>query len=467
MNFTEVSFWIVLVTGLALIVVARLGAKALWPKSLPVFERACLAALSLALLLGVGAFTFLVFLTVVLGTYVACRYAEGAPWPMRRAVLLLVIPLQLTPILYFKYADFLCNGVLRLEYPGVRNLLIPVGISFYTFQMLSFLVDTLVRGQAVPPFIDFLNFISFFPQIVAGPIERRDDLLPQVERFRFRWSAPAIDRGVPWIVLGLFLKCCLADNLAQHFSRTSTANPYLIWLANVLFGLRIYFDFAGYSLIAMGLGLSLGIQLTLNFASPYCSTNVTEFWRRWHVSLSQWFRDYVYVPLGGGRVPFWALNIALVFVVSGLWHGAGWNFILWGVLHGAFLIGHRKLGRAVSIPTPLAWVLTMGFTFFAWLSFYETRTDALLAKIRTLLQPSAYGATALREAIHTLMGPDALVLTWFLAMACAVLALEWLSVRRKNEPYYYLRRPAVACVLVTAAMLLTPGANNSFIYFAF
>src|SRR5262249_43524208 len=138
-----------------------------------------------------------------------------------------------------------------------------------------------------------------------------------------------------------FLKCCLADNLALYFSGESATNAYLIWLDNFLFGLRIYFDFAGYSLVALGLAECLGIRLTLNFASPYVSTSVIEFWRRWHISLSQWFRDYIYVPLGGGRTAFWAANVIIVFLVSGLWHGAGWNFVLWGALHGLYLIANR------------------------------------------------------------------------------------------------------------------------------
>jgi len=152
LNFTEVSFWIVLVTGLALIVVVRAGVQWVAPARLPTFERVGLALLSLALLFGVGAFTFLVFVSVVLVTYISARFAQDRPWPLRRTVLLVIIPLQLAPILYYKYADFIVNGVLRFDYPDVRHLLIPVGISFYTFQMLAFLVDTLVRGQRMPPF---------------------------------------------------------------------------------------------------------------------------------------------------------------------------------------------------------------------------------------------------------------------------------------------------------------------------
>src|SRR5206468_5042002 len=141
----------------------------------------------------------------------------------------------------------------------------------------------------------------------------------------------------------------LADNLAAYFDASSTSNGYLIWLANVLFGLRIYYDFAGYSLVAFGLARCLGIRLTLNFASPYCSTSSGEFWRRWHITLSQWFRDYMYIPLGGGRTKHWAGTVAIVFLVSGIWHGAGWNFLIWGALHACFLILNR-VGAKLSLP---------------------------------------------------------------------------------------------------------------------
>jgi D-alanyl-lipoteichoic acid acyltransferase DltB (MBOAT superfamily) len=259
----------------------------------------------------------------------------------------------------------------------------------------------------------------------------------------------------------------LADNLALHFSPASTDNAYLIWLANLLFGLRIYFDFAGYSLVALGLAACLGVRLTLNFASPYCSTSIIEFWRRWHISLSQWFRDYIYVPLGGGRTALWAFNVAVVFLISGLWHGAGWNFLLWGALHGAYLIANRVLGGRLPMPAPATWLATMLASFFAWLCFYETRTDVLLLKIQTLLRPAAYGTRAFHEAVRTLLGPDSFVMVWFLLLAGVVLSLEWLSVRRRNEPYFYLRQRWVAFGLVILAMLLTPGNSNSFIYFAF
>jgi alginate O-acetyltransferase complex protein AlgI len=291
-----------------------------------------------------------------------------------------LIPVQLLPLVFYKYANFMTNQVLSLDLDFFRGLVIPVGISFYTFQKVAFVVDTLQANKPMPRFLDYMNFAGFFPQIVAGPIERREDLLPQIEQFRFRWLPQDINDGASWIVVGLFFKCCLADNLALYFDPVSLINAYLIWLANVVFGLRIYYDFAGYSLIALGIARCFGIRLTLNFASPYCATSATEFWRRWHITLSQWFRDYMYIPMGGGRVPWWAFNVTLVFVGSGIWHGAGWNFVLWGAMHGAFLIMNRALGSRLGLPAVVSWTVTMLATFIAWLSFYELRPAVLFTK---------------------------------------------------------------------------------------
>jgi D-alanyl-lipoteichoic acid acyltransferase DltB (MBOAT superfamily) len=324
----------------------------------------------------------------------------------------------------------------------------------------------LVFRQPLPRFLDYLNFAGFFPQIVAGPIERRRDLLPQMEQFRFRWSAESLDKGVSWIAVGLFFKLCLADNLSTFFNGSSTTNAYLIWLANLLFGLRIYYDFAGYSLIALGLARCLGVKLTLNFCSPYCACSMIEFWRRWHVTLSQWFRDYLYIPLGGGRVPWWGFNIALVFVVSGVWHGAGWNFVFWGAMHGAALLVNRMAGRRLRLPAFPAWLLTMATVFCAWLGFYETRAGILALKLKTLLTPAGYNLAAFREASR-LVTANGFVMVCFLILAGLALLAEWLSVARRDEPYYFLCRPAVLVGLIILTVVLAPGKSNGFIYFAF
>jgi alginate O-acetyltransferase complex protein AlgI len=192
-----------------------------------------------------------------------------------------------------------------------------------------------------------------------------------------------------------------------------------------------------------------------------------EFWRRWHITLSQWFRDYLYIPLGGGRVRWWAFNLALVFVVSGIWHGAGWNFLLWGALHGGALIVNRLFGRRLNLPAFPAWLLTMLISFYAWLCFYETRTAALFPKMKTLLTPGAYGPAAWHAARAQYADADGLVLCCLLLLTAAVLGLEWLSIARRDTPYYFLRRPVVLGVLVVLILVLAPEKDNGFIYFAF
>ncbi len=468
MNFAELRFWGYLLLGLGLILLLRPWVGRRDPASLPRYDRVALAALGMFLLLCVSALTFAIWLAVALASYYGLRWILEHDAQGTRKYLFVLIPLQLAPLVYYKYSNFVLNQVLGLEFNTLYDLVIPVGLSFYTFQKIGFVVDTLAFREPLPRFLDFLNFAAFFPQIVAGPIERRNDLLPQMEQFRLRWNRDGIDEGVGWVVVGLFFKCCLADNLARWMPSfmQSTANPYMIWLSNLLFGLRIYYDFAGYSLVAYGLARCFGVRLTLNFRSPYCSTSIQEFWRRWHVTLSNWFRDYVYIPLGGGRVPHWAWNIAVVFVVSGIWHGAGWNFIIWGALHGLLLIGYRFTHKW-PCPAPVAWGLTMTGAFLAWLCFYETRSAVLWEKLGTTFSPARYSGHALKAALGTLSGPEWIVLGSLLMLAAVTLVLEWRSVRREDQPYVLLRKPAVLAVLVVTAILLAPGKNNAFIYFAF
>jgi D-alanyl-lipoteichoic acid acyltransferase DltB (MBOAT superfamily) len=466
MNFAELRFWELLVCG----IVALMGLRFLFGRTgifpLEQFDKFALLSLGLFLLWCVSWITFSIFLLVAIVTYL------GLGWILRfhpqhaRKYLFLLIPAQLAPLVYYKYADFIANSVLGLEFDTLRSLAIPVGISFYTFQKVAFVVDTLAFKCPLPAFLDYMNFAGFFPQIVAGPIERRADLLPQMESFRLRWLPEQINNGAAWIVVGFFFKLCLADNLAGYFEPSSTTNPYLVWQANILFGLRIYYDFAGYSLIAVGIAHCLGIRLTLNFLSPYSSANIGEFWRRWHVTLSQWFRDYLYVPLGGGRVRYWAGNIMLVFLISGIWHGAGWNFVLWGALHALFLIAHRLTGK-FGMPKACSWLLTMVAVFYAWLCFYEGNTRTMLTKMKLLLTPGAYDLAALRQVVDVLTPGNRIALGGILMLTALTLAAEWLSVRWKNEPYWYLRLRPVLLLLVVLTVLLAPGKNNGFIYFAF
>lgn len=467
MNFAESRFWIVLGSGLGFVLGLRLLLGPWLHSRIGVYDKIAVTVLGLVLLLAVSWLTLLIFLAVAVITYWGLQWILRLDLGHQRRCLVLLIPLQLLPLFYYKYANFIFNDVADLGIVMLRDVGIPVGISFYTFQKVAFAVDTLGFRKPLPKFLDYLCFAGFFPQVVAGPIERREMLLPQMENFAFRWRPDAINAGMGWIVLGLFFKCCLGDNLAGYFIGTSTTNPFSIWLDNLTFGLRLYYDFAGYSLVALGLGRCFGITLTLNFLSPYCSTSLIEFWRRWHVSLSQWFRDYLYIPLGGGRSRYWMFNLLLVFVVSGIWHGAGWGFIIWGAMHGTALIANRLLGSRWSVPRPIGWGLTMLLAFGAWLAFYETNPEQLLAKARTLAAPSAYTWAALQELWGRWPAGDRFVLLCFLGLAGLSLAVEWRSLRDLDEPYGYLLRPWVLIILVVLTVLLAATKNNAFIYFAF
>ena len=466
MNFADLRFWGYLLAALAVALLLRFPASRLFPTRLVVFDKLALMGVGIFLLFLVSWITLVIYLAVAVGTFLGLEWIQKNHSKHAFKYLAVLVPLQLAPLLYFKYANFWFNGVMGADLEPLRNLIIPVGISFYTFQKVAFVVDTLAFKCPLPGFLDYMNFAGFFPQIVAGPIERRSDLLPQMENFRFRWRPDEINEGAGWMVVGFFFKFCLANNLANYFDGASVTNAYLIWLANLVFGLRIYYDFAGYSLIAVGVARCFGVRLTFNFLSPYSSTSIAEFWRRWHVTLSQWFRDYLYIPLGGGRVWYWAFNLMLVFVVSGVWHGAGWNFLFWGLLHAIFLTVNRVC-RNLRLPGSIGWLMTMLACFYAWLCFYETNTPVMIAKMKLLIMPSAYGAAALREAAQLWSAKNGIVLAGILFLTTLTLVLEWLSVRRKNEPYFFLRRPVMLIALVILTVILAPQKNNGFIYFAF
>src|SRR6266446_5738317 len=239
MNFAELRFWECLFGALAVILGVRYLCAYLARSALAVFDKVALFSLGLFLLLCVSWVTFLIFLVVAITTYVGLAWILKYHAKHGSKYLFVLIPLQVLPLVYYKYGDFVVNRVMGLNVDAFRNLVIPVGISFYTFQKVAFVIDTLALKSPLPRFLDYLNFAGFFPQIVAGPIERRADLLPQMESFRLRWLPDQINEGASWLAVGFFFKCCLADNLAGYFDRAPVANPYLVWLANVLFGLRI------------------------------------------------------------------------------------------------------------------------------------------------------------------------------------------------------------------------------------
>src|SRR5580765_1781683 len=315
----------------------------------------------------------------------------------RRAWLILSLVTNLGVLAFFKYFNFFSDSFVRFTglfgiHPStfMLTIILPMGISFYTFQALSYTIDVYRRElETVHDPVRYFGFILFFPHLVAGPIVRAKDLLGQFTRRRVfnPDTAPAALRQILW---GLFIKVVIADNLAvvvsDSYEHVATASGWQLLYATVCFAVQIYGDFAGYTHIAIGCARLLGIELMRNFAYPYFSRSIPEFWGRWHISLTNWFRHYLYVSLGGNHVAYrrWLLNVMIVFVVSGFWHGANWTFVVWGAIHGALYLLYAAAwpeSRRMAAETPggerlmpsVATLLQMSLTFvltsIAWVFF--------------------------------------------------------------------------------------------------
>ncbi len=454
MNFSQPGFWLSLLLGLFCItLILRFRRWALLDRGLLALLSLSLLGLESGLTLGVFLFVFgVTYLALVRG--VSSRFSVGV-----------VVILQFTPLVFYKYAPFLSSQIMGAVPSLLGDLVIPVGLSFYSFQMVGLVIDTVKGREKLPSFLDCLNFASFFPQIVAGPIERRSDLLPQVRDFRFKLDWEAIEYGLRWIVLGLFMKLILAENIAAESAAVviDVGNPFLVGLECLFFSFRIYNDFAGYSFIAYGLAYGLGIKLTLNFLSPYWTNNFRDFWRHWHVSLSQWFRDYLYIPLGGNRSSWRPALLLLVFAVSGVWHGAGWNFVLWGLFHGLLIL--LPPWSRFGLPKSLAWVLHLALVALSWLFFFERDSSVLFEKLGTLFNPFSYTLVHLEAVLAAFPSKSALVVSaGILGLCSMMIALEGLSLKK---PYALLTHRVSCLIMIVMIYLFQPTTYHEFIYFNF
>ncbi|MGB5913291.1 MAG: MBOAT family O-acyltransferase [Phormidesmis sp.] len=491
MNFSEFSFWWVLaLTSIPFFTVRYLGKVFDWWRDR--FDTVGLAALSLLLFLNASSTSFAVFLFEILFNYFMVslmlrREAEGNK-KQAKLIATAVIIFDVAILAYFKYLTFFIEDFIGLAAPIPANWQsgfplpifdpIPPGVSFYTFQMVAFVVDSYTARRKKPiKLLDYINFVSFFPQIVAGPIERRSQLLPQIQDFKFRFTAENFDIGMRWLSLGMFMKFVLGDNIAPYITAGmgETSNPWLIWFYAFLFTLRIYFDFGGYSFMAVGVARIVGVKLILNFLAPYTSQSINEFWRRWHVSLSTWFRDYVFIPLMGKRKKWAAFFLFITFTLSGFWHGAAWNFMIWGAYHGALLLLLRYAGRPFSRvtnkfvrkPQIVSWALTFGSVILGCLFFMELNIERLMAKLQTIATPWAYSPARFVEAIATFNTPEGLVLGVALVLAIIFLAMEHIAVWQERPEYDLFISGWMPKVLLVLTVLLAANIPSEFIYFEF
>lgn len=296
----------------------------------------------------------------------------------RKLSLIIVILLNLGILVYFKYANFIIdsvNGVLKTNIM-IKKITLPIGISFFTFQGLSYIID-LYRGQVKvqKKLLNLALYIALFPQLVAGTIVRYIYVNEQIENRSYNLERYTL--GVKRFIIGLSKKVIIANQVGmvadEIFSLPANQNSMgIAWLGIICYTLQIYFDFSGYSDMAIGLGKIFGFDFLENFNYPYMSTSISEFWRRWHISLSSWFRDYLYIPLGGNRKGNVYINLAIVFIATGIWHGAAWNFVVWGVWHGTFIIFERLLrnrNRNIKLPSIIKWSYTMVVVIIGWVLF--------------------------------------------------------------------------------------------------
>jgi len=451
------------------------------------------------------AYLVLIMISVAV-TWASGLLMEGRNVREKRLVLTASLIINLGILFFFKYYGFFAETAGMLSRGGIRfpsfDVLLPVGISFYTFQALGYSIDVYYgRVQAERNFICYALFVTFFPQLVAGPIERSGNLLPQF-KVNYEFDYDRVTSGLRLAAWGMFKKVVIADRLAIYVNGVF-GNPVIypgasLALAVFFFAFQIYCDFSGYSDIAIGCARVLGFNLMTNFRQPYFSRSITEFWRRWHISLSTWLKDYIYIPLGGNRKGKARkhLNLLITFLLSGLWHGAAWHFVVWGALHAIFQIIGRStepfrnaLARKVGLPDEslLRKVIQVCITFilvcFAWVFFRaNTMADAFLIMAKLAQLPAELAGYARGLSQNGIIGTVRNVIPIFDSFGLIDIGLSGISIVilfvadvliwKTPEEAMVKRKPLILrwagyFVLILTILLNCDAGSSQFIYFTF
>ncbi len=423
-------------------------------------------------------YIFILFITILIDYFAAIRIEDGKTAKTKKNMLLLGILNTCLVLFVFKYYNFFIDSFNFLGLTRIPHweIILPVGLSFHVFQSLSYVVEV-YRGniRAERNLLNYANYVMLFPQLVAGPIERAQNLLPQLRTCDQKITYQDFLTGFTRFFWGLFKKLVVADTIGSFvdsiYSTHSDQTGGLLLLATVFFAIQIYCDFSGYSDMAIGVARMMGFRFKENFNLPYFASSITAFWRRWHISLSTWLRDYLYIPFGGNRKGKWATykNLMLTMLIGGLWHGASWNFIIWGGLHGVYLSVEKALSlgkrKASNIFSRLSgWLITFTLVCFAWIFFRAVGLQQATDIIKSIFTDTS---------ITNFRSIDKMVIAPILNGIALLLIIEWLIIRKFSFDAIFETKygdtllAGFSTFLLLYVFLFGNSSNNQFIYFQF
>ena len=407
----------------------------------------------------------------VIGNSLNTKKEENKKSFSKKSILIFGIVANLSLLGYFKYADFFIENFNIVVQTNINlfNLLLPLAISFFTFQQIAYLVDSYRQETKEYDFLNYALFVTFFPQLIAGPIVHHSEMMPQ---FANKWNAVKkyrnIALGLFIFSIGLFKKVVIADTFAvwasAGFDTATTLNLFEAWATSLSYTFQLYFDFSGYTDMAIGIALLFNIKLPINFNSPYKARNIQDFWRRWHITLSRFLRDYVYIPLGGNKKGSFRTysNLLATFIIGGLWHGAGWTFVFWGFLHGMALVIHRAWSNlGFKMWTWLAWLITFNFVNIAWVFFRAKEWDDA---VRVLGAMFSLDNVVIALSLKNISG-DLFTILWIIAGFILVLFFKNTVEKAKELRINY--KTLFFTLFCLLAALLSVNKVSEFLYFNF
>ncbi len=386
---------------------------------------------------------------------------------------------------YFKYSYFVVDNISYfIEGVSIEKVLLPLGISFFTFQQIAFLIDAYKKDTHKYNLLDYTLFVTFFPQLIAGPIVHHKEMMPQFKGYK-KAGTNRIVKGLVIFSIGMFKKLVIADTFSiwanTGFANVGELTFFGAWLTTISYTVQLYYDFSGYCDMAIGLALIFNIRLPINFNSPYKASNIQDFWRRWHITLSTWLKDYIYISLGGnrnGNVSA-SFNVFVTFLIGGFWHGAGWNFIIWGAMHGTALTAHRAWSYSkLRMPKYIAWFITIMFVHFAWVFFRADDVSTAITVVTKMFNSNLtfsemnifiYNSISF-PLITTLTSAVLMLVFLFLTLLCTLVMKNSLEIARYNDEKYIFSSKAIVFYgmilgLTSLSMFLT--STSSFLYFNF